>query len=222
MSNCCCDVFSYILPLLLFWPGRTFFFCADIIVLFLEGNIKSCLICVFFVFFYLFVWGLLRTDDESDDVVFRSWIIWHGGVPVCSKLKALRSFSVKGGKKKYIKRGFSTGKSSVVAYYSENAINISWPFISSHAKRLMRIKRALTLVYTKKRWCNCQFFFIASNIFRKALQKMGSFELTRKQLAHTTLENNLGREMKGRVLKGLTLSKKKRVPLCNTRWWMLA
>lgn len=51
MSNCCCDVFSYILPLLLFWPGRTFFFCADIIVLFLEGNIKSCLICVFFVFF---------------------------------------------------------------------------------------------------------------------------------------------------------------------------
>lgn len=126
------------------------------------------------------------------------------------------------GEKKYIKRGFSTGKSSVVAYYSENAINISWPFISSHAKRLMRIKRALTLVYTKKRWCNCQFFFIASNIFRKALQKMGSFELTRKQLAHTTLENNLGREMKGRVLKGLTLSKKKRVPLCNTRWWMLA
>lgn len=66
------------------------------------------------------------------------------------------------------------------------------------------------------------FFFNASNIFRKALQKMGSFELTRKQLAHTTLENNLGREMKGRVLKGLTLSKKKRVPLCNTRWWMLA
>lgn len=59
------------------------------------------------------------------------------------------------------------------------------------------------------------FFFIASNIFRKALQKMGSFELTRKQLAHTTLENNLGREMKGRVLKGLTLSKKKE-SLCVT------
>ena len=31
-----------------------------------------------------------RRDWESDDVVFRSWSAWHGGVPVYTKLKALR------------------------------------------------------------------------------------------------------------------------------------